>query len=385
MNGLDNIRMALHPRVLELIIFPTEKCNFRCTYCYEDFEIGKMKRPVIEGIKNLINARIERNTLEALTLSWFGGEPTLAADVVLELSGYGRSLLEAGRLKQFSGGLTTNGYLLRENLLRKLVACRQTSYQISLDGYGEGHDQTRKYASGKGTFDVIWDNLLAARDTGLTFEILLRLHQTDSNGESMQKLVDAICEQFSGDSRFSVFFKSVENLGGANAASIKKVDVNQVATRVRALSEQLRKRDFRVTAVLDGPESSRGDSVDVPEAANDSHAEPAAGDKPAGPKGYDGYICYAAKPNSLIIRSDGRVGKCTVMLNDDRNMVGRLHPDGSLSLDDARLKLWMRGFASYDPIEMGCPAQTLPPLPAAASNEVPLLKLSQLRTPVAAG
>ncbi len=383
MNGLDNLRLALHPRVLELIIFPTEKCNFRCTYCYEDFELGKMKRPVIEGIKNLINARIERNTLEALTLSWFGGEPTLAADVVLELSGYGRSLLEAGRLRQFSGGLTTNGYLLRETLLRQLVACRQTSYQISLDGYGDGHDQTRKYASGKGTFDVIWANLLAAQKTDLQFEILLRLHQTDSNGDSMQQLVDAIEQNFSGDTRFSVFFKSIENLGGANAASIKKVDVDRVGTRVRKLSAQLRERGFRVTAVLDGPESSRGDSDDVPDAVNDSSFGPPSGNETLAPKGYGGYICYAAKPNSLIIRSDGRVGKCTVMLNDDRNMVGRLHPDGSLSLDDARLKLWMRGFSSFDPIEMGCPAQTLPALPLAANHEVPLLKLSDLRASVA--
>ena len=39
---------------LELIIMPTEKCNFRCSYCYEDYKKGKMKRPVIDGIINLV-------------------------------------------------------------------------------------------------------------------------------------------------------------------------------------------------------------------------------------------------------------------------------------------------------------------------------------------
>lgn len=28
---------ALDNRILKLTVLPTEKCNFRCTYCYEDF------------------------------------------------------------------------------------------------------------------------------------------------------------------------------------------------------------------------------------------------------------------------------------------------------------------------------------------------------------
>ena len=51
---------ALTPKKLDLIIMPTEQCNFRCTYCYEDFKIGKMPRWVVNGIKALIDARGSR-------------------------------------------------------------------------------------------------------------------------------------------------------------------------------------------------------------------------------------------------------------------------------------------------------------------------------------
>jgi uncharacterized protein len=53
----EQIGNCLSNKVQELTLFPTEKCNFRCTYCYEDFLIGKMPKKVIEGVKNLIRSR----------------------------------------------------------------------------------------------------------------------------------------------------------------------------------------------------------------------------------------------------------------------------------------------------------------------------------------
>ncbi|HEY0232414.1 MAG TPA: radical SAM protein, partial [Dokdonella sp.] len=64
-------------------VLPTEKCNFRCTYCYEDFKIGRMQAPVVRGLKRLISNRAP--SLRRLSLSWFGGEPLLAKPVVLEV------------------------------------------------------------------------------------------------------------------------------------------------------------------------------------------------------------------------------------------------------------------------------------------------------------
>ena len=43
---LQQLAAALSDRYLHLILFPTEQCNFRCTYCYEDFEAKQMD-PVI--------------------------------------------------------------------------------------------------------------------------------------------------------------------------------------------------------------------------------------------------------------------------------------------------------------------------------------------------
>ena len=67
----STIAEALSPRILSLILLPTEKCNFRCTYCYEDFAIGRMQPSVVRGIKALITHRVPH--LDRLNISWFGG------------------------------------------------------------------------------------------------------------------------------------------------------------------------------------------------------------------------------------------------------------------------------------------------------------------------
>ena len=75
----------------------------------------------------------------------------------------------------------------------------------------------------------------------------------------------------------------------------------------------------------------------------------------------DDYICYASKPNSLVIRSNGDVGKCTVALYDERNKIATLRPDGTLNVIPGRLAPWIRGIKDLDAATLACPLVGLPP------------------------
>ena len=100
----------INPRSLELILYPTEQCNFRCTYCYEDFEIGKMTSQVQAGVKRLIERRME--SLDHLHLAWLGGEPLVARDVLLDLSAFAKRTCESAGVGLTGATLTQAERLL---------------------------------------------------------------------------------------------------------------------------------------------------------------------------------------------------------------------------------------------------------------------------------
>lgn len=314
---------SINPRRLELIILPTEKCNLRCNYCYEDFKIGRMRKDTVNGIKSLIKKRVE--DLLLLELSWFGGEPLLAAREILDICHYAQQEAKRNPNLHINSSMTTNGVLLTPDLARKLDSAGVKQYQISLDGPQELHDQFRVTAKEKGSFDNVWRNLIALSQTDIQFRIFLRVHYQLSTWQEVLPLLDLIKREFGGDPRFKVFFKPIVRLGGKNDEFIASLSAEQK----KDIQKELNKR----VKIEGGPESKQ--------------------EKRSGP--VDSYVCYAAKANSLLIRANGRINKCTVALNDDSNDVGSINADGTLSIDRGKLAPWLKGIETNSDFELGCP------------------------------
>ena len=201
---------------LHLILLPTEQCNFRCTYCYEDFAIGKMRPEVVQGVKRLIDRR--GGDLAHLRISWFGGEPMLARSVVEEIASHARSLSTAGLT--YDSDMTTNGWLLDHSAAGRLADLGIRTFQVSLDGPADCHDHTRVRADGRGTFDRVWRNLLSIRDSTLDVRVLLRIHLTPANLPSMPAFLHRVKDSFLADQRFVVYLKRVARLGGPGDESM---------------------------------------------------------------------------------------------------------------------------------------------------------------------
>lgn len=313
---------CLNNNNLSLTLMPTEQCNFRCTYCYEDFSIGRMNNEVIRGIKNLLSIRIPE--VKNINIEWFGGEPLSAKDIVYEISEHIQNEIK-GREIHYSAGMTTNGFRLTQNTFRKLLSKGVKSYQISLDGPEKIHDKTRLRIDGSGSFQVIWNNLLALKEIEDDFYITLRIHVTPENYTYLKELCDLINTNFSNDKRFGIFFKCIENLGGSNGGTF---DV---------LRGEQRKQILEELHSISGINNTESNS-----------------EKP--------YVCYASKPNHLVIRANGSIAKCTVVFNDKRNNLGKINSDGTLDINGEKMSLWTRGLNTFNLSELHCPVVGLPSL-----------------------
>lgn len=324
------LRQAVDPKRLKLIILPTEKCNFRCTYCYETYEHGAMSHEVVQGIKNLISRRVR--DLEVLQLEWFGGEPLLASRQLLEISQFAKEKCDDAGCTFLPGGITTNAYFLTPQLMEKLTRVNQRGFQISLDGDIDQHDITRISASGTGTFEEIFKNLVDLSKSEFEFRITLRLHLTPNNHQSIMSLCKKLLDTVLTDHRFSIFLKPIGDWGGKHTGKISTLDTRTANERVAEISELLLSHHMnRIT----------------------SHTENAT------PGGEFAGICYAAAGNTLVIRSTGGLAKCTIGFEDPLNNVGQLNEDGTLTLNQTTLNQWLSGLSSLDAAELACPYSTV--------------------------
>lgn len=313
----EKLVLALRNDVCRLILLPTEKCNFRCTYCYEDFSIGRMSSATIQGVKRLIDRRV--GGLHLLHISWFGGEPLVARPVIEEISSHIVKVVAERNSLRYIGDMTSNGYLLDSSAVQRLSELGIRFYQISLDGPEFLHDLTRVRINGKGSFHQIWENLIAISNSRMHVNVVLRIHLTPENLAYMPAFLADVRDTFLHDARFKVALKPIEQMGGPSDVGMKIISEKERSHVIAELE----------SVVLEGGDASR--------------LSPAPD------------VCYAAQANSLMIRANGLVGKCTVALSDPRNTIGQLRPDGTIHVDNELLHPWLQGWESRDRVSVQCP------------------------------
>lgn len=299
---------------LQLIILPTEKCNLRCRYCYEDFAQGNMSDDTISGIKAVLSSRI--SSLTHLQIGWFGGEPLLNFKAIREICSFVNN--NALPSLTFRSSISTNATLLSRERFTELLTLNVRDYQITLDGDQKEHDSTRVAKNGKGTFSKIWDSLISLKEFDGDYNVRLRIHLTKQNINSQRNLLKKIASEFGLDNRWSVHIKKIEQLSSNFNAKSLLLDE---ASSLQAITDHA---------------ISLGLSV-------------ADADDP---------VCYAAKPNSFVIRANGVVSKCTVALDDPVNDIGRISKDG-LSIDSSKYAQWILPIIDNNLKDAACPLHAI--------------------------
>lgn len=140
---------------LVLSVAPTYACNLRCPYCYEQGHNGipgKMEPKVQDAILEFAKERHRALGFSKLSIQWYGGDPSLALDVVEGLS---RKFIswcnEAG--VSYDAMMLTNCNLIDGPAVEMLSAMKVSSVLVTIDGFEETHNARRKSAVGLNSFE----------------------------------------------------------------------------------------------------------------------------------------------------------------------------------------------------------------------------------------
>jgi uncharacterized protein len=255
-----------------------------------------------DGTLEAIERFLTRNMLLTpyLWLDFFGGEPLLCKDMVVRLAEHALGeALENG--VRFHSGMTTNAYHLDQVTFHRLHDVGVNHFQITLDGTPEFHDQQRVMASGRGSWERIWGHLLQIQKTTARVKVTLRVHFRAQELEPAIRLMeDYINPTFGRDERFGVQFAEIRRLGGPEDHRIMVMPPLEIEKALRILDGTL----LRPNQLIG---SGRGD-----------------------------FECYASKPQTLVVKPDGELAKCTVSFEP----LGRLGPDGTIQLNEDQAAEW---------------------------------------------
>lgn len=224
------------PRGVGFVICPTMGCNFNCPYCFENHHGGKMTAEVQDDVMGLAERMLDASGAKNMKVTWLGGEPLVAFDVVQSLSERFIALCEE-RGVEYSARIITNGYLLTQDIVDKLAELKVNNAQVTIDGLGAAHDATRHLVNGGPTFERIAANL---RNLKIPFSVSVR-HNVHAHNKKDMDDVSAFVKELAEESGNTLIYWPAIVIGseaadgrGDHVDLLCSTDASEVGIRVEA-------------------------------------------------------------------------------------------------------------------------------------------------------
>ena len=291
------------------VIMPTEKCNFTCKYCNETHKKGKMTYDdQIALLKYILQ---ETNKATKLIISWFGGEPLVAVDIVYFIM---RNIVKMCNKRniQLTSDMTTNAYNLDAATFNKLYALNVFRYQITLDGLEQHHNIQRVLNGGEGTFNRIIDNLLYIKDNQNKYKyayITIRANISKDFLANLNEFISFYRDTFGNDSRFNLELTPINDVRGCDLKEMKNMfntsDLYSTINRMGLYSD----KSINLSNVL--------------RAFTPSNA-----------------LCHSSRKNTYVIGYDLSIYKCTEHFEMPENKIGMIDKHGNSIINGDLNRKW---------------------------------------------
>lgn len=183
--------------VTNYTILPTTGCNARCYYCFEQgARVVTMSEKTADDAVEYISAHC--GSKRKVFITWFGGEPTIAANRIERISS---GLREKGI--DFRSKMITNGFLFDEDMVTKAkLSWNVEKVQICVDGVEDSYNKIKAYvATTDNPYQRVMRNIGLLLNNGIG--VGLRMNFDVGNYHEFKMLLDEAKARF-GDNELLV-------------------------------------------------------------------------------------------------------------------------------------------------------------------------------------
>lgn len=202
LNDLRKTVVNSNKQIADIMIAPTMDCNARCYYCFENgCHHEKMTFETADAIVRYIKDNWNH---KLFNVTWFGGEPLLAPDIIDYIS----EKMTENNIK-FISKITTNGYELTNEIIHRSITQWHTNkVQISIDALFEEYDKIKNYKNSENAFERVIENLENALKAGL--KVKVRINFNPLKKEKAMDLMEFLQVQYSKYDGFSCYFAPID-------------------------------------------------------------------------------------------------------------------------------------------------------------------------------
>ncbi|MCI1831790.1 MAG: 4Fe-4S cluster-binding domain-containing protein [Bifidobacterium sp.] len=202
------------------ILMPTSLCNMCCAYCGQGTCPLRFTKSTDETVNKRVIGAINDPQTTRVDVRWYGGEPMMAYHHILDMSHrYISAAHDSGT--EYHSIMSTNGSLITYDRLEKLYEqAALRAINVTIDGYGNHHNNSRKMRSGRPTYQHImnWLQESTSPEKALSnLDILNRVNVTKDNAESIPKLLNDIVGRNIQQGRTHLQLMPVYNWGHDNS------------------------------------------------------------------------------------------------------------------------------------------------------------------------
>lgn len=281
---------------LSLTIAPTLDCNMDCPYCFEQ----KNGHVMSDEVQNAIIEYVRKmaSTISLLGITWYGGEPLLEIEIIRRLSKEFINICQESNIR-YMANIITNGYYLTQETAKMLhEECKIGNAQVTIDGYGETHDQRRCLKNGESSFEVIVNNVETASKY---FHVSIRSNIDKNNSKDAKRLMDFFFleRKWNSNSNLHVYFSPVQdsNDPDGNGCAYSLTDFTNIHNELMEYLYEIKAYESIIFTIP----------------------------KPVS------RACGAITSNSIVIDPDGDIYKCYEIIGNKKYVIGNVFSDIKLN------------------------------------------------------